>query len=63
MTSKISFLDSFKCAICTFIHFSRTGSNGIRMFSDRMVMKRSFTFESSITVNTRAKLRGCFDRL
>ncbi|VEN53602.1 unnamed protein product [Callosobruchus maculatus] len=42
--------------MCTFIYFSRNGSKGIRMFSDRMVIKRYLTFESSITANTFAKL-------
>ncbi|VEN52847.1 unnamed protein product [Callosobruchus maculatus] len=63
MTSKISFLDSFKCAIGTFIYFRRNGCKGIRMFSERMVIKSSLTFESSITVNTCAELMlmiSCF---
>ncbi|VEN53605.1 unnamed protein product [Callosobruchus maculatus] len=42
--------------MCTFIYFSRNGSKGIRMFSDRMVIKRSLIFERSITANTFAKL-------
>ncbi|VEN53606.1 unnamed protein product, partial [Callosobruchus maculatus] len=49
--------------MCTFIYFSRNGSKGIRMFSDRMVIKRSLIFERSITANTCAELISvcCFN--
>ncbi|VEN53604.1 unnamed protein product, partial [Callosobruchus maculatus] len=42
--------------MCTFIYFSRNGSNRIGMFSEHMAIKSLLTFESHITMNACAKV-------